>query len=299
MSTNVAGVYITGLFGKSGLLGPTKSELLASKMNDYIFWSVHVNPDASLHYNDQPLAANGTLNAAIAGPIGDIVTAAKQAGLVQSVWFSIGAGGVSDFQNIQSILKTGGTLEKTLYANFQALMGLGATGFDLDYEEDLADPSALISELTVGLFEKVGARLTYCPYYNEQMWIEALKANMTALGSQPVDAFNLQAYSGGAGNDPRDWVKAIEAAGSATGVTDPQAFVRPGLAVAGSTSSPAYTPSQMTTQLDSWNAPGGWIWNSANVLNAEPKTGDSIADYAQALLATQGVATVRRVETPA
>ncbi|WP_300545482.1 hypothetical protein [Maricaulis sp.] len=287
MSTNVAGVYITGLFGQGGLLTPTKTELLNSKMNDYIFWSVHVNADASLHYNNEPLAENGTLNAATAGPIGDIISDAKQAGLVSSVWFSIGAGGVSDFQNIQSILDKGGTLEKTLYANLKALMGLGATGFDLDYEEDLSDPSAFISRFTVGLNQKLGARVTYCPYYGPQMWIDALIANQKALGRQPVKAFNLQCYSGGGGNDPRTWVQAIRDAGRATGVSDPNGFVRPGMAVAGSVSAPALSPSQMTDQLNGWGSPGGWIWNSANVLKNQQSQGYSIPDYAGALLDAQ------------
>jgi hypothetical protein len=290
MTTNLAGVYITGLFGTNGLLAQTQSELLASQMNDYIFWSVHVNADASLHYNDVPLASGGTLDPTTGAGIGGIISAARKAGLARNVWFSIGAGGVSDFQNIQAILSAGGALEDELYANLKALMDLGADGFDLDYEEDLSDPVSLISQFTVGLNQRLGAKLTYCPYYGTTMWIDCLTANMTALGSQPVVGFNLQCYSGGGGNDPRTWVSAITAAGASTGVSDAVSFVRPGMAVAGSPSSPALTPAQMTAQLNSWGSPGGWIWNSANVLNSQPSTGDSIADYASAMLAAVSVA---------
>lgn len=289
MNTNVAGVYITGLFGKSGLLVPTTKELLGSRINDYIFWSVHVHPDGSLYYNDSLLAQGGKTNPDIAQPIGDLIAAARKAKLVSTVWFSIGAGGVSDFANIQTILKAGGPVADNLYANFTALYQLGADGFDLDYEENLTDPVGLISELTIGLNQRMGARLTYCPYYDTGFWIDCLAATYKALGTQPVVAFNLQCYSGGGGNDPRTWVQAIQAAGPATGVANPARFVRPGLAVAGSASMPALTPLQMTQQLNHWGAYGGWIWNSANVLNQQSTMKFAISDYATALLNAQGI----------
>ncbi|WP_291842893.1 hypothetical protein [Maricaulis sp.] len=289
MTTNLAGAYITGLFGKSDLLAPTQSELLASRMNDYIFWSVHVNPDGNLHYNDVPLVTNGVLDPTTGAGIGGIISAARKAGLAQNVWFSVGSGGVSDFQNIQSILNRGGANEANLFANFQVLMDLGADGFDLDYEEYLTEPAGLISRFTIELNQRMGAKLTYCPYYGVSMWIDCLKANMTELGSQPVVGFNLQCYAGGASNDPRIWVQEIHRAGSSIGVSNAQAFVRPGMAVAGSPSAPALTPSQMTAQLNTWQSPGGWIWNTANVLNSQSKTGYSITDYASAMLAAAPV----------
>ncbi len=288
MNTNVAGVYITGLFGKSGLLVPTTKELLGSRMNDYIFWSVHVQPDGSLHYNDSPLAKDGKTIPDVAQPIADLIAAARKAKLVGSVWFSIGAGGVSDFANIQTILKTGGKAVDNLYANFQAVYDLGADGFDLDYEENLIDPVGLISQLSVDLNQRMGARLTYCPYYGTSFWIDCLNATYKALKTQPVIAFNLQCYSGGGGNDPRTWTQAIKAAGPVTGVTNPDTFVRPGMAVAGSASMPALTPLQMTQQLNHWDAPGGWIWNSQDVITRQGAMKFAISDYATALLNAQG-----------
>jgi hypothetical protein len=288
MSTNVAGVYITGLFGKSGLLVPTTKELLGSRINDYIFWSVHVHPDGSLYYNDSALAQGGKTNRDIAQPIADLIAAARKARLVSTVWFSIGAGGVSDFANIQAILRSGGKAADNLYANFQAVYALGADGFDLDYEENLTDPVGLISELTIGLNQRMGARLTYCPYYGTSFWIDCLAATYKALRTQPVIGFNLQCYSGGGGNDPRTWTQAIKAAGSLTGVNNPDTFVRPGLAVAGSASMPALTPLQMTQQLNSWGSAGGWIWNSQTVINQQGATKFAISDYATALLNAQG-----------
>jgi hypothetical protein len=288
MNTNVAGVYITGLFGKSGLLVPTTKELLGSRINGYIFWSVHVQPDGSLNYNDSPLAQGGRTHPDVGQPIADLIAAARKAKLVNSVWFSIGAGGVSDFQNIQAILKAGGKAADDLYANFKAVMALGADGFDLDYEENLTDPVGLISQLSAGLHSRMGAKLTYCPYSGTSFWIDCLTATYKALKTQPVIAFNLQCYSGGGGNDPRTWTQAIKAAGSATGVTRPDRFVRPGLAVAGSASMPAMTPIQMTQQLTQWGCAGGWLWNSETVINQQAARKFAISDYATALINAQG-----------
>ncbi|KAA5805221.1 hypothetical protein F1654_04350 [Alkalicaulis satelles] len=287
MTGKTAGAYITGLFKNGAYTGaPAEAAMISSAMTDYIFWSIHVHDNGDLYYNNDAICAGGSAVAAIAGPIGDFIAKAKANHAASSVWFSIGAGGVHDFQAIETILNNpSGPAYKNLFANFAALYALGGDGFDFDYEESIADPVSTISTLGADLYKQLGARITYCPYYGESVWIQCLQQTLIKAGVQPVEAFRLQCYSGGYSNDPRDWVTALEQAGAAkTGVSDPAAFVRPGMAIAGGSSTPQLSPSQMAARIKSWGSPGGWIWNTEEVLKVQPSTGHSIADYAIAIL---------------
>jgi hypothetical protein len=287
MTNKTAGAYITGLFDSSGYVGgPTETAMIGSAMTDYIFWSIHVQTNGDLHYNNVAICSGGSAVPAVAGPIKTFIQSARAKGAVQSVWFSIGAGGVKDFQAIEQILQNpSGPAYTNLFANFQALFALGGDGFDFDYEESISDPIGTISTLGAELHARLGARITYCPYYGESFWIQCLEATLKMAGSQPVEAFRLQCYSGGTGNDPAAWASALARAGaSSTGVSDPSAFVRPGMATSGGSSGPALSPSGMAANITTWASSGAWIWNTEEVLKAQASTGYSIADYASAIL---------------
>lgn len=278
---SVAGAYITGLFNNGQWSGQeTEDQLLASEMNDYIFWSLHVSPTGDLNYNNVSLAKGGTLNTAVSGPIQAMIQAAAGQG-VSSFYFSIGAGGVSDWQNIETILDNGGDNQKNLFANLAQLVSLGVTGFDFDYEENISNPVGTISATAELLHKTFGSVITFCPYMDQTMWLNALQQIYDDLGTQPVVAYNLQCYSGGAGNDPKDWINTIQQA-SGTGVSNPPGFVRPGLAVATSGSYPNMDPSQMTSWLQQYTLSGAWIWNSEEVVNGREYT---LGEYASAILA--------------
>jgi hypothetical protein len=260
--------------------------MIGSAMTDYIFWSIHVQANGDLHYNNVAICTGGSTVSSIAGPIQSFIKSARASGAVQSVWFSIGAGGVHDFQAIEQIFANPSSAAyANLFANFKALYALGGDGFDFDYEENITDPVGTIATLGAELHNQLGARITYCPYYGESFWIQCLQATLKKAGSQPVEAFRLQCYSGGTGNDPVVWASALAAAGAgSTGVTNPNAFVRPGMAVSGGSSGPALSPSGMASNIRGWGSSGAWIWNTEEALNAQPSTGYSIADYASAIL---------------
>jgi hypothetical protein len=229
------------------------------------------------------------VSTANAGCLKAVADAGRSSGRLQRAWLSIGAGGTQDFTNINNILDQGGPKEANLLENFKAIVGfLGIYGFDYDNEDQIGNVD-VIANLTSVLYEQNnGYRFSFCPYGNSQYaasyWIQCLQKIYSDLDTQPVAGFNLQCYSGGADSDPSGWVKVVEKAGSSTtGITDANALIRPGLAVEGSASSPAYAPSQVTSQLQQWGSEGAWIWNSANVLNNNGGN-PSIAEYAEAIL---------------
>ncbi|WP_438727250.1 hypothetical protein ACR9YC_10325 [Parasphingorhabdus sp. DH2-15] len=288
MMTIFNGAYITGLFDDHNNCQSTSiaTNMGQSDFTDYIFWSVHVDPSGNLHYNNEQLCMNGTPVAATVSCLKAVVTAGKAASL-ERVWLSIGAGGTSDFSNIDTILKTGGATLSNLLSNFTAIAAaLDIYGFDYDNEDQIGNVG-VITGLTQALYNtNNNYRFSFCPYGSSSFvspyWIACLEGIYKNLSTQPVIGFNLQCYSGGAGSDPKGWVAAVNNAGTAkTGIRDANALIRPGLAVQGSASGPAYSPAQMTSEFKGYGSVGGWIWNTANV--ASNGNNPSLSDYAAAI----------------
>ena len=183
------------------------------------------------------------------------------------------------------MLKAGGAGRDNLLGNLCAVAkDLGAYGFDYDNEDAVGSVDVIV-DLTVALYEKDNAfRFSYCPYANAQYWLQCLQQTYAKLGTQPVEGWNLQCYAGGGGNDPRDWVGAVDQAGaSSTGIDNAATLVRPGYAVIGSDAAPEMTPDQVRDALAASGCKGAWIWNSESVL--KNGTSPSIKDYADAIYA--------------
>lgn len=280
--TKITGAYITGLFGAQDkwVGDATAQQLLASSLNTYIFWSLHVQPNGDLTYNNVSLVSNGVANTPVTDPIGKLIKDALASGKAQSIYFSIGAGGVSDWANIENILNNGGTNLSNFVQNLGVLVEMGVDGFDFDYEENIAQPVETIASMGELLYSHFKSKVTYCPYHGKSMWIDCLKQTFAKVGSQPVQAFNLQCYSGGGGNNPGQWINSLNSSLSGTGVTNAASFIRPGLAVAGSASYPHYNPDQMTDYLKSYPCTGAWIWQTQQVLESGQY---SLNQYASAM----------------
>ena len=93
---------------------------------------------------------------------------------------------------------------------------------------------------------------------------------------QSVQWWNLQCYSGGAGNDPAQWVKSLP---TDAGIADPAAYIVPGYDA--SLQDPASI--EQTFQGLAQSGPGingGFVWNSSAIF-ASPYTP---YDYAQAII---------------
>jgi hypothetical protein len=278
-------LYGSGLFGRDvPLTNATQGAALAeSGFTTVILWTLHVDPDGTLVYNDTVIVRDGVFAATflyLPRLVNQLKTAPGSS--VKTVLFCVGSGGVDDFKNIQSLLATkAGKL--TLSRNFHALSAaLPIDGFDFD-DEDLFDPTttAQLTELLCAGNEMI---ITYCPYFGEATpWNAAIEAVYTwdqqqnpVLG-QSVRWWNLQCYSGGGSNVPATWVQQLS---TKAGIGDAAAYIIPGYDASVQTPSSIQATFTALAASDPGIA-GGFIWNSSAIFasTSTPK------DYAQAILA--------------
>ena len=107
-----------------------------------------------------------------------------------------------------------------------------------------------------------------------------------------VIAFNLQCYSGGAGNDPEDWIQALQ---QTLGSDFPARFVIPGLATDS-------TPNQVQQQYAQWASDGiggGFLWTYESAGTQAPDYASAIATGLGTAAALRGSVEVERRPNPA
>ncbi|ALN62196.1 S1D (Lysyl endopeptidase) subfamily C-terminal domain protein [Lysobacter antibioticus] len=287
-STSIVAAYCEGLFSKSG--GQTYvNGLKASGFNTAILALAHPHyqdksppaPDkckGDLYYNDLEIVSNGQyvgppewvplVNSLTQGTTG-----------IERVWLSIGGGGVGDYGNIQKLIAEFGSGEKNPL--FQNLVALKKTfpaieAVDLD-DEEMQDQKLIVAFSR--MLGKAGFKVTFCPYYNPEFWVGCL-AELQKTDPGLVIAFNLQCYSGGAGNDPEEWIQALQ---QTLGSGFPASFVIPGV----STDS---TPNQVQQQYAQWASDGiggGFLWTYESA-------GTQAPDYASAIATGVGTAAALR-----
>jgi len=222
-------------------------KLKKSGFDTVINWSFHVGEDGSIS-NQGDVTSGGAFVGSEKWKtrLADL----KDSGSVNKLLLSFA--GFNTFTNISNLIankehKKGGKL----YNNFKALYdNMSADGIDLD-DESVYDKK-LIVEFSLMLY-KIGFEVTFCPYCDKMFWVDCYK-EISITAPNAVTAFNLQCYSGGEGNDPSDWIKAIGSEGSN--------LVYPGVGV----SFNAKTPAAVTSLFKAWNQKknlsGGFIWKS-------------------------------------
>jgi hypothetical protein len=258
-------------------------------MTTVVAWSVHVNPNGDLVFNDPTIVSNGAYVGGAAWPIA-MASLKQDPTSIQRLIFSVGAGGVEDFHHIQQLIHEQGTGPNSiLYRNFAALKSaipvIDAIDFD---DEDLWDSDTTVpfAEMLHGL----GYEVTFCPYVKIEFWVDCLQ-RLNGASPNLVTAFNLQCYAGGAGNDPGEWIDAIK---NAMGPEFPAArFVRPGLWCANSppSCSEGQCPDSIQATFVGWRdlgISGGWIWLLDDVVKCRDSGSCSgqlmgTAAYAQAI----------------
>nr|WP_260986775.1 discoidin domain-containing protein [Paenibacillus terrae] len=260
-------IYGGGPFYAGGT--DTMNILKASGFTTVMLWTIHVNSNGDLVYNDQPVVSNGTYIGKASWPA-ELASLKQAPTSVKRLEISVGSWGVSDFQNIKNLVASQGTGSGSiLYKNFAALksaLGVDAVSFD---NEDLYDVNSAVA--FGKMLSGMGLKITLCPYTNVGYW-QSVKSQ---LGSS-VDRVYLQVYDGGAGNDPAAW-------SSQLGMT-----VMPGLD--SKTSSGGNTPAQVNSRMSGWKSSagiqGGFIWYYDAILNNPG--GGSAADYAAAINSALG-----------
>ena len=283
MSPTSIGIYGGGPLFTGGQA--VIDDLRASGMTTVVAWSVHVEQNGDLIYNDPPaLVSGGEFNTATYSAWPQRLASLKEAPTsVTRLLFSVGAGGTNDFHNIQALIKDGWGPDNVLYKNFAALKSAIPTIDAIDFDdEDLMDKDTTVA--FGQMLHEIGYEVTFCPYYDPQYWAECLKAiDQTAPGA--VTAFNLQCYSGGSGNEPEPWIEAIQ---SAMGPSfDAKGLVLPGLwCTNGPQCGEGQTPASVSSTLEGWKSSGiqgAWIWLLDDVLRCGGPEGTKA--YAEAIRA--------------
>jgi len=252
-----------------------------SAFNVVVFSTFHVDMAGNL-YGSVPLVTDGTFN-----PNGDLSPdlPSLYAGLQQSgktLLYSIGnsAGTGNDLDALEQILADP---TSAAYANLQNNMGvlsstLGITGIDFDFEGFYdADAQGAVTAFTT-FCNALGLFVTYCPYEQEQFWIDAQTAAVsTSNGS--VAWWNLQCYPD-LPNSPEGWLPAIQANAPAMGVSDPTTFLVPGTVASQGTVAATQQFSQWAGATQGLN--GGFIWQFGNLVPAStnpcPPWADAVID---------------------
>ena len=254
------------------------NDLRNSGFTTVFLWSIHIEDNGDLVYNDIPIVRNGAYIGSDADWPARLASLKTAPTSVKRVEVSIGAWGVPDFERMAKLANgtaagcgttivcgTGST--SILYRNFQVLKtitGADAVNYDDESHYNVAD-STTFGQMLVGL----GYKITFAPYTNQSFW-KGVKDNLGAS----VDRIYLQVYDGGAGNNPATW-------NTAMGMT-----VMPGLWTKhGSGCSAGDSPAQVQTRMAGWKTSagitGGFLWLYDDILACSAQ--GTTAQYASAI----------------
>lgn len=297
--TIMSGAYINGLDDAPTNL-KTTAQALGTAATDYILFSltVHDTTTGDIYYGlgNNTVATSGAVTLAAARILAPVVIAGVTVGHCTKVWLSIGGSGGNTFTNISTILQNGGTAATNLINNLAALAtslkalgsGITSVGFDMDDED--SETLDVVVALVVALYNhgiqqspRVEYPFTFCAFGNETGWFDALASVFAGLnGVQPVVGITLQTYSGGGGNDPTAWTSDLEAylQNTPTGLPSANGFILP-IQSMDNTTFPTYTPSQMTSNLETWQSTGGSFWATQALFQSSPA--QQWSEYASAI----------------
>lgn len=296
MTSPRVALYGSGLFNQTDPSPPYAeqiTQLTTGGFTTAILWSIHVHPNGDFYYNNTLMVSGGVLK--LGSDFADNVNALV-AGGVKEILLSVGAWSTTDdFVNLQATWDTAGA--QNLGA-LSAAFPVTAVDFDYESQTGYTDPEAkMIVDLTLKV-SSLGMGVTYCPYTAPDFWTGCLEQSYQQNGNvQPVLWMNLQCYAGGAGNDPTDWITAVENANA--GVADAGAFIVPGYWVAGGDGSTC--PSELQSTFEGFQGTGingGFLWNSGDLFQYESTSSGSCGgastypvDYANAIVNGLGAGT--------
>jgi len=275
-ATNIA--LYTGGDPTSSNINTLFTAIQAASYTTAVLWAAHIDPAGNVTMNDDLVATNGGVVAA-AQPWVQLVNNLRS-GTVNYVELSIG-GDSSSFHNIKNLIEQYGTgPANPFYGNLQALqsaLNLDAVDYDDESEYDMNSSLALAS-MCAGL----GMGVSICPYDTayQTYWVNLVTKINAANPGAAVAAY-LQCYSGGSGNDPKQW---------------DQAFAKTGLKMTAGLWVSSSTPAQVQSQLAAWvsnSTPlaGGFMFVGTQMLNAG---GPTPADYSTAISDGLGGSTGQR-----
>ena len=195
----------TGIFGGGPYyINATNNinEIKNSGFTEAIVWSVEVKTNGDLNFNGEfPLTSNGVYIGNQTHPDFPANMAALKQGTIKRVTFSIGSSNVGDWQDITALVNSQGTgMNSILYKTFAALKAAipAVDAIDFDDENSYNSPTTIAFGVMLG---QLGYHVVPDPYTNNSYWINVV-SQINAQLPGTVDGVHLQAYAGGAGNNP-------------------------------------------------------------------------------------------------
>jgi hypothetical protein len=198
--TGFTGIFGGGPFYKNAANNITEIE--NSGFTEAIVWSIEVSSTGDLNFNGEfPLTSGGVYvgNATYPDFPGDMATL-KQ-GTVKRVTFSIGSSNYGDWEDITALVNAQGTGPSSiLYKDFQALKAAipALDAIDFDDENSFNSPTTIAFGVMLG---QLGYHVMPDAFDDSSYWTNVVAQINTQLRGT-ADGVHLQAYAGGAGNNP-------------------------------------------------------------------------------------------------
>ena len=202
--TTFAQTGFTGIFGGGPFYKNAASitEIENSGFTEAIVWSVEVSSTGDLNFNGEfPLTSNGVYIGDQTYPNFAADMATLKQGTVKRVTFSVGSSNFGDWQDITKLVNAQGTGPTSiLYKDFQALKAAipALDAIDFDDENSFNSPTTISFGVMLG---QLGYHVAPDAFDNSSYWTNVVSQINTQLPGI-VDGVHLQAYAGGAGNNP-------------------------------------------------------------------------------------------------
>ncbi len=177
-------------------------EIQNSGFTEAIVWSVEVKSNGDLNLNGEfPLTSNGTYIGDQTHPDFAGNMALLKQGNVKRVTLSIGSSNVGDWEDITALVQSQGTGPGSiLYEDFLALKTAipALDAVDFDDENSFNEPTTVQFAVMLG---NLGYHVIPDAYDMNSYWTSVVSEINSELPGT-VDSVHLQAYAGGAGNNP-------------------------------------------------------------------------------------------------
>jgi len=249
----------------------TMDELKYSGFTTINFWTIHVNSNGDLVYNDQLIVHDGEYVGKESWPA-EIASLKVMPTSIDRVQFGVASYGVPDFERIQSLIASSGTGPNSiLYKNFQALkMAIPSIdAIDFDDESNYHVDSAVKFGV---MLADLGYKITFAPYTAQNFWADTF----TQINNQregAVDRIHVQGYAGGSGNQPSTWNALFDGISVSMGLWSKN----------GDNCVQGLSPDNIEDSFGSWKGKvsGGFIWLYDDVQKCNGSQG--AAEYASAI----------------
>ncbi|HTC92943.1 MAG TPA: malectin domain-containing carbohydrate-binding protein [Terriglobales bacterium] len=196
---------LVGIFGGGPFYNNAANhigEIRNSGFTEAIVWSVEVRSNGDLNLNgDFPLTSNGSYIGNQKHPDFPGSLASLKQGTVRRITFSIGSSNVGDWQDVQSLVTSQGTgPNSVLFKDFQALKQAipAVDAIDFDDENNFDATTTIQFAVMLG---NLGYHVMPDAFDNSGYW-KSLVSQINSQRPGTVDGVHVQAYAGGAGNNP-------------------------------------------------------------------------------------------------